>query len=136
MRASRKKNYSPPSMELITYDQARSKILAEERPALFTDRLSLLALYLVLVFLPLLVLLSALDPSAFLINHVLAAPSPLLWIAWGFACFWAGLSCQDLLKKLGRQSRLRSSTQSFLFLLGVVNCVTVVALLWLVGKAG
>jgi hypothetical protein len=136
MKAIHKKVYSPPSMELITYEQARARVLAEQRLAMLSDRLSLLVLYAALSALPLLVLLSALDPSGSLTHRVLAAPSPLVWIAWGFACFWAGLSCDDLLKKLGRQSRLHANSQSFLFLLGLVNCVSVVALLWLVGKGG
>lgn len=123
-------------MELVSYDQARSKILAEQQPVAIADRLSLFALYVALASLPLLVVLSTLDPSGFLIHRVLAAPSPLAWIAWGFICFCAGLSCENLLKKLGRRSRLRGNTRSFLFLLGLVNCVSVVALLWLVGKTG
>ena len=136
MRASRKKIYFPPAMELVSYDQARSKILAEQQQVVIADRLLLLALYMALALLPLFVVLSTLDPSGFLIRRVLAAPSPLAWIVWAFVCFWAGLSCENLLKKLGRRSRLRGNIQSFLFLLGLVNCVSVVALLWLVGKTG
>jgi hypothetical protein len=135
-RASRRKVYSPPSMELITYEQARSKIESEQRPTILADRLSILLLYALLLVLPLLVLLSAVDPSGFLLRRVLGAPSPLVWNAWALACFWASLSSEGLLKKLGRKSPLRGRHQSFFFLFGLVNCVSVVALLWLVGRAG
>jgi hypothetical protein len=135
-RATRKKVYSPPSMELITYEKARSKVEAEQRPAAAADRLSIFALYAALLALPSLVLLSAVEPSGFLLHRVLGAPSPLLWNAWAVACFWASLSSEALLRKLGRKSPLRGNSQSFLFLLGLVNCVSVVALLWLVGRAG
>ncbi|MGA8867754.1 MAG: hypothetical protein WB510_12330, partial [Candidatus Sulfotelmatobacter sp.] len=118
------------------YDQARSRIAAEQRPAMLADRLSIFSLYGALVALPLLVLLGAVDPSGFLLHRVLGAPSPLLWIVWAFACFWASLSSEGLLKKLGRQSPLRGNSQAFLFLIGLLDCLSVVALLWLVGRAG
>jgi hypothetical protein len=137
MKASRKRKvYSPPSMELITYEQARTKIEAEQRPSVAADRFSIFALRAILLALPLLVLLSAVDPSGFLIHRVLSAPSPLLWNAWALTCFWISLSSESLLQKLGRKSPLRSSNQAFFFLLGLLNCVSVVALLWLVGRTG
>ncbi|MGA8764827.1 MAG: hypothetical protein WB562_18300 [Candidatus Sulfotelmatobacter sp.] len=135
-QARRKKVYSPPSLELITYEQARSKIETEQRPAVAADRFCIFALYAVLLALPLLVLLSAVDPSGFLLHRVLRVPSPLVWNAWAFACFWAGLSSEGLLKKIGRKSPLRGNHQSFLFLLGLLDCISVVALLWLVGRPG
>jgi len=122
-------------MELISYDRAQARIAAEQRPAARADRLSVLGLYAVLLILPLLVLFGTVDPSGFLLYRVLGAPSPLLWNGWALLCFWAALSSEKLLKKLGRQAPLRGNNQSFLFLLGPVNCISVVALLWLVGRA-
>lgn len=136
MKSSRKKIYKRPSMELITYEQASARIDAEQRPSTVADRLSLIALYASLLSLPLLVVLSAVDPTGFLVRQVLAPPSPLLWNVWAFACFWAGLSSNELLNKLGRKSPLRGHSPSLFFLLGLMNCISVVALLWLVGKAG
>jgi len=135
-RATRKKVYSPPDMQLVTYDTARAKIETEQNAKVPTDRWPRLALYALLLALPSLVLLSAIDPSDFLLHRVLGTVPLLVWNAWAVLSFWASLSAERLLKAFGRKNPLGPNTQSFFFLLGLVNCISIVALLWLVGRAG
>lgn len=122
-------------MKPITYERARTKIAAENDDPVVADRLYIIALHAFLLALPVLVMLSAVDPSGFIIHRVLDPPSPLLWNGWALLCFWASLSPESLLKKLGRKSPLYGHSQSAFFLAGMMNCISVVALLWLVGRA-
>ena len=119
-----------PSMQLLTYEQARDKLKAERQWSEAAQRLPIVVLETLLLSLPSLLLFSAIDPSGFLLRRILLTPPLLVWVVWALACFWASLSVDSLLKKLGGKKPRHLNVTSFA-LLGLVNCVSVVALLWL-----
>jgi hypothetical protein len=122
-------------MQLLDYQRASSKIEAAEWWQSASERLPILALDALLLALPVLVLLGAIDPSGALLQNVLLAPSPLVWIAWALACLSMSLSAEGLIKTLFPASRLSADSQSFLSVLGLANCIAVVSLLWLASSA-
>jgi uncharacterized membrane protein (DUF4010 family) len=135
-RATRKKVYSPPAMEMVTYEQAREKIEAEQQHATSSSAFPVILLQALLMAFPVLVLLSAVDPSGFLQHRVVRAVSPLVWNAWALICLWASLSAESLVKKLARKTPLRGGSLTYFFLMGLINCISLVVLLWLVGRSG
>jgi hypothetical protein len=120
-------------MKTLTCEQVRNKLEAEELHQSATERLPVLALEILLLALPLLVLLSTIDPSGFFLHKILLGFPLSLWSAWAIGCFCLGLSSDDLLKRLGGPLRLRSSQQGIFPLLGLVNCASLVGLLFLAG---
>jgi hypothetical protein len=131
--AIRKKQYCSPAMELLTYDRALAKVESEERWTSAAERLPMIGLEALLLTFPALVVLSVIEPSRILMQKVLLAPSPLVWIAWALVCLWAGLSSEKVVRIISPKARLRGDRQTVLLLLGLGNCISVVSLLWLAG---
>jgi hypothetical protein len=135
MKTALKKKYSAPSIELIAYEEVLDKTGAETRREAPHDRLPVMVFYAVLLALPSLVIVSAVDPSGFMVYKVLAGPPPLLWSVWAIAAFGISLGNEKLLRKMGRTSPVNNNRHAVFFVLGLLNCLAVVALLWLAGGA-
>jgi hypothetical protein len=129
-RARRRRHYASPAMELLTYERAEAKIVAEERWMSVTQQLPVFGLEGVLLTLPLLFVLSVVEPSRMLLHRVLLGPSPLVWIAWAVGCFCMSLSAEGVVGWISPKARLRGNLPAVLLLMGLGNCLAVVGLLW------